>query len=71
MPPDYGAIASIRVSSSGDAIGGEPINSWRNRGGNASNYAVPAYEKLGFQRTEPTKNTNGVLYNPMVLVAAG
>jgi GNAT superfamily N-acetyltransferase len=38
---------------------------------NASNHAVPAYEKLGFQRTEPTKNTNGVLYNPMVLVVAG
>jgi GNAT superfamily N-acetyltransferase len=38
---------------------------------NASNHAVPAYEKLGFQRTEPTKNTDGVLYNPMVLVVAG
>jgi len=37
---------------------------------NASNHAVPAYEKLGFQRTEPTKNTDGVLYNPMVLVVA-
>jgi GNAT superfamily N-acetyltransferase len=38
---------------------------------NASNHAVTAYEKLGFQRTEPTKNTEGVLYNPMVLVVAG
>jgi GNAT superfamily N-acetyltransferase len=38
---------------------------------NASNHAVPAYEKLGFQRTEPTKNADGVLYNPMVLVVAG
>ena len=34
---------------------------------NASNHAVPAYEKLGFRRTEPTKNSDGVLYNPMVL----
>lgn len=38
---------------------------------NASNHAVPAYEKLGFQRTEPTRNTDGVLYNPMVLVVTG
>jgi len=38
---------------------------------NASNHAVPAYEKLGFKRTEPTKNTDGVLYNPMVFVVAG
>jgi GNAT superfamily N-acetyltransferase len=38
---------------------------------NASNHAVPAYEKLGFQRAEPTKNTDGVLYNPMVLAVAG
>ena len=37
---------------------------------NASNHAVPAYEKLGFQRTEPTKNSDGVLYNPMELVVA-
>jgi ribosomal protein S18 acetylase RimI-like enzyme len=32
---------------------------------NASNYAVRAYEKLGFHRTEPVKERNGVLYNPM------
>jgi ribosomal protein S18 acetylase RimI-like enzyme len=38
---------------------------------NASNHAVPAYEKLGFRRTEPTKNSDGVLYNPMELVLAG
>jgi GNAT superfamily N-acetyltransferase len=38
---------------------------------NASNYAVPAYERLGFQRPEPTKETDGVLYNPMELVVAG
>lgn len=38
---------------------------------NASNYAVPAYERLGFRRTEPTKETDGVLYNPMELVIAG
>jgi len=35
---------------------------------NASNHAVPAYEKLGFRRTESTKNTNGVLYNPMIFI---
>ena len=37
---------------------------------NASNHAVPAYEKLGFRRTEPTKNSDGVQYNPMELVVA-
>jgi GNAT superfamily N-acetyltransferase len=35
---------------------------------NASNYAVDAYEKLGFRRTESTREKNGVLYNPMHLV---
>jgi len=35
---------------------------------NASNYAVAAYERLGFRRTESTKETNGVLYNPMRFV---
>jgi GNAT superfamily N-acetyltransferase len=35
---------------------------------NASNYAVRAYEKLGFRRTELTREKNGVLYNPMELV---
>jgi ribosomal protein S18 acetylase RimI-like enzyme len=38
---------------------------------NASNYAVSAYEKLGFRRTEPTKEMNGVLYNPMQFVSVG
>jgi GNAT superfamily N-acetyltransferase len=37
---------------------------------NASNYAVPAYERLGFRRTGSTKQTNGVLYNPMELVVS-
>ena len=38
---------------------------------NASNYAVPKYEGLGFRRTEPTQEKNGVLYNPMRFVSAG
>lgn len=38
---------------------------------NASNYALPAYQRLGFRRTGPTKETDGVLYNPMELVVAG
>ena len=38
---------------------------------NASNYAVPAYERLGFRRTEPTREKNGVLYNPMRFTRAG
>jgi GNAT superfamily N-acetyltransferase len=37
---------------------------------NASNHAVPAYEKLGFRRIEPTRNTDGILYNPMELRVA-
>lgn len=32
---------------------------------NASNYAVPAYEKLGFTRSGPTRELHGVFYNPM------
>ena len=35
---------------------------------NASNYAVPVYEKLGFRRTESRKEKNGVQYNPMQLL---
>jgi len=35
---------------------------------NASNYAVRAYEKLGFRRTEPTREQNGVLYNAMEFI---
>ena len=38
---------------------------------NASNYAVRAYEKLGFRRTEPPRERNGVLYNPMEFVVDG
>lgn len=38
---------------------------------NASNYAVAAYEALGFRRAEPTQENNGVLYNPMRYVSAG
>jgi ribosomal protein S18 acetylase RimI-like enzyme len=37
---------------------------------NSSNYAVRAYEKLGFRRTDGTKESNGVLYNPMEFVSA-
>lgn len=32
---------------------------------NASNFAVPAYERLGFVRTGPVAQVNGVYYNPM------
>ena len=35
---------------------------------NASNHAVGAYERLGFRRTESTRNADGVLYNPMEFV---
>ena len=38
---------------------------------NSSNNAVPIYERLGFARTAPMQNKDGVLYNPMVLVVAG
>ena len=31
---------------------------------NASNYAVPVYEKLGFVRVSETQNINGVVSNP-------
>lgn len=34
---------------------------------NASNYAVPVYEKMGFVRTGPTQSKNGIFYNPMQL----
>lgn len=34
---------------------------------NASNYAVPMYEALGFVRTLPTQCKNGLEFNPMVL----
>ena len=38
---------------------------------NASNYAVRAYEKLGFRKTEATRERNGVIYNPMEFVVDG
>jgi len=34
---------------------------------NSSNYAVAAYEALGFVRTAPTQCKNGIYYNPMIL----
>jgi ribosomal protein S18 acetylase RimI-like enzyme len=33
---------------------------------NASNYAVPAYERLGFVRVSETQDVGGVVYNQMV-----
>lgn len=36
---------------------------------NASNYAVCAYERLGFVRTGPTAEMHGVYFNPMQWVA--
>ena len=35
---------------------------------NASNYAVAAYERLGFRCTAAAQQTDGVLFNPMELV---
>lgn len=32
---------------------------------NASNYAVPVYEALGFERTAPTQCVKGLYFNPM------
>lgn len=37
---------------------------------NASHYAVPAYEALGFVRTGPVQCKNGLSYNPMQLGGA-
>jgi ribosomal protein S18 acetylase RimI-like enzyme len=34
---------------------------------NSSNSAVPIYERFGFIRNGPAQNTNGVVYNPMIL----
>ena len=36
---------------------------------NASNYAVPVYEALGFVRTAPTQLLKGMYFNPMSLEA--
>ena len=38
---------------------------------NASNYAVPAYERLGFVRVAPTQCVKGLSFNPMHFVWAG
>lgn len=38
---------------------------------NASNYAVPAYERLGFVRMGPTQCVKGLSFNPMHLAWAG
>jgi GNAT superfamily N-acetyltransferase len=37
---------------------------------NASNHAVPVYERWGFKRDGASKATNGITYNPMKLGAA-
>lgn len=34
---------------------------------NASNYAVPVYEAMGFARTAPMQCKNGIYFNPMQL----
>lgn len=34
---------------------------------NASNYAVPVYEAMGFVRTGPTQELKGMVFNPMAL----
>jgi len=38
---------------------------------NASNYAVPAYERLGFVRVAPTQCVKGLSFNLMLLAWAG
>ena len=37
---------------------------------NASAYAVPAYERLGFRRVGPVREANGVRFQPMELAGA-
>ena len=37
---------------------------------NASGYAVPAYERLGFRRVGPVREANGVRFQPMELAGA-
>ena len=37
---------------------------------NASNHAVAAYQKLGFARSAPVQEKNGILFNPMQWTAA-
>ena len=38
---------------------------------NSSNAAVPIYERWGFRRAGPVQTSNGIVYNPMKLEAAG
>lgn len=33
---------------------------------NASNFAVPAYERLGFRCVQATQEKNGIYFNPMI-----
>ncbi|WP_229496164.1 GNAT family N-acetyltransferase [Massilia polaris] len=47
------------VAMTGGSDGGFTVN--------ASNYAMPMYETLGFVRTLPTQCKNGLEFNPMVL----
>lgn len=37
---------------------------------NASNYALPVYEAMGFERTAPMQCVNGLYFNPMKLARA-
>lgn len=36
---------------------------------NASNFAVPVYEAMGFVRTAPMQSLKGLFFNPMALIA--
>lgn len=38
---------------------------------NSSNNAVGVYEAFGFRRSQPMQDSDGVLYNPMVLESVG
>lgn len=38
---------------------------------NASNYAVPVYEKFGFVRVSETRDVDGIVINPMVYRVTG
>ncbi|MDQ1812926.1 GNAT family N-acetyltransferase [Massilia sp. CCM 9210] len=36
---------------------------------NSSNYALPVYQAMGFERTSPMQSVNGLYFNPMKLPA--
>ncbi|MDQ1922441.1 GNAT family N-acetyltransferase [Massilia pseudoviolaceinigra] len=36
---------------------------------NSSNYALPVYQAMGFERTSPMQSVNGLFFNPMKLPA--